>query len=82
MWHFDVIDLAKILSAFDCKEKVDAIVIPIWTTTPWTLPANEAVSVNPKLDYALLSCKIDKRNRVLVIANELIDEVMNRYQVF
>lgn len=27
----------------------------IWTTTPWTLPANQALSVNPELEYSLFS---------------------------
>ncbi len=31
------------------------IYIPIWTTTPWTLPANEAIAVHPDLDYALVA---------------------------
>jgi isoleucyl-tRNA synthetase len=29
--------------------------IPIWTTTPWTLPANQAVALHPELEYALVS---------------------------
>src|SRR5690606_35355370 len=32
----------------------DEIAVPIWTTTPWTLPASLAVSVGPELDYALV----------------------------
>lgn len=78
---FDVIDPNAVLSAFDCKEQCDAIVIPIWTTTPWTLPANEAVSVNPKLDYVLVSCNIAKQHRILVLVKDLLEDVMARYQV-
>ena len=78
---FEVISTKAILSAFHCDKIIDAIVVPIWTTTPWTLPANEAVCVNPKLDYVLVSCQFDKRQWVLVIAKALIDEVMPRYQV-
>jgi isoleucyl-tRNA synthetase len=37
----------------------EAVAVPIWTTTPWTLPANQAVSLHPELDYVL----IDARDR-------------------
>ena len=41
----------------------------IWTTTPWTLPANEAICVNPNFDYSLLQVN-DKK---YVVASERID---------
>ena len=41
----------------------------IWTTTPWTLPANLAVAVHPEIEYALI--KTDKGN--LIIAKDLIE---------
>ncbi len=44
----------------------------IWTTTPWTLPANLAVAVHPKLEYAFY--ELD--GRVLVIARELLSRVL------
>jgi len=43
------------------------LAIVIWTTTPWTIPANLAIAVNPKTNYALL----DAGDRVLVVASEL-----------
>ncbi len=46
----------------------------IWTTTPWTLPANLAIAVNPKFEYALVW--VD--GNVTVIAVELIEKVMQR----
>ncbi|UXD86646.1 isoleucine--tRNA ligase [Thalassolituus hydrocarboniclasticus] len=49
----------------------------IWTTTPWTLPANEAVSVNPILDYSLLLLK--QQNEYLILASDLVDDAINRY---
>ena len=42
----------------------------IWTTTPWTLPANLAVSVNERLDYALAD---DGEGRLLLVAADLIE---------
>ena len=46
--------------------------VAIWTTTPWTLPANLAVSVNERLDYALVD---DGEGRLLVVAADLIDSL-------
>lgn len=64
-------------SAEDLSGKQASIVI--WTTTPWTLPANEAVSVHPKLEYVLVNNKTN--NDVLVLANELADSVMEKYKL-
>ncbi|WP_133129766.1 isoleucine--tRNA ligase [Legionella yabuuchiae] len=50
------------------------VIVPIWTTTPWTLPANEAVSLHPELEYAL----IDSGNQYFIVANELAESVMGR----
>ena len=49
-----------------------ALQVAIWTTTPWTLPANLAVSVNERLDYALAD---DGNGRLLVVAADLIDSL-------
>nr|WP_115094335.1 isoleucine--tRNA ligase [Synechococcus sp. UW106] len=46
-----------------------ALQVAIWTTTPWTLPANLAVSVNERLDYALAD---DGAGRLLLVATDLI----------
>ncbi|MGM0436862.1 MAG: isoleucine--tRNA ligase [Bacillota bacterium] len=46
--------------------------ILIWTTTPWTIPANLAITVNPDLDYRVVEVNGEK----MVLAEELIEEVM------
>jgi len=43
----------------------------IWTTTPWTLPANLAISVHPKFDYVVVEVNHEK----LVVAETLLDQV-------
>lgn len=48
----------------------EALQVAIWTTTPWTLPANLAVSVNERLDYALAD---DGNGRLLLVASDLVD---------
>ena len=47
----------------------------IWTTTPWTLPANEAVSVHPEHDYVL----VRTAQGALILAEALMDDCLRRY---
>lgn len=49
----------------------------IWTTTPWTLSANEAISLNPDMAYSFVDCG----DKVLILANELRDACLARYNV-
>jgi len=64
---FKVADNAALGSAFGVEVKGDAYAV-IWTTTPWTLPANQAVSVNENLDYALI--RTDKGS--LILSNDIL----------
>lgn len=43
----------------------------VWTTTPWTLVANTAIAVNPKVDYQVVEIKVDEKIERLVIATDL-----------
>lgn len=56
---------------------VAAVSIPIWTTTPWTLPANEAVCVHPELEYVLVFCPA--LNQYFIILAALLPAVMQRF---
>ncbi len=47
----------------------------IWTTTPWTIPANQALNFHPEFDYAL----VDTGDRYLVLAQELVEACLARY---
>jgi isoleucyl-tRNA synthetase len=58
-----------------------AISIVIWTTTPWTLPANQAVALNAELDYNLIEHDINGKPEYLVLAAALADSCMKRYGV-
>ncbi len=55
--------------------------VVIWTTTPWTLPANQAVAVNQELEYAVIQYDNDGQQERLVIAEQLVKDVMLRYGV-
>ncbi len=55
------------------------ISVVIWTTTPWTLPANLAVSLHPDLEYAVVQCDIGHGAERLLIAEALLKDTMLRY---
>ena len=46
----------------------------IWTTTPWTLPANVAIAVNPQYDYV----KVNIGSEVWIISESLVEKVMKK----
>ncbi len=53
----------------------------IWTTTPWTLPANQAVALNPALDYAVVQCESARGHERLLVAEALLKDAMGRYGI-
>ncbi len=59
------------------KELNDSEIV-IWTTTPWTIPANKALAYNESLDYLLIEINDDGdfKNKKIVIADALIDTVI------
>src|SRR5208282_3338821 len=50
----------------------------IWTTTPWTLPANLAVAVGQDVDYAKVKYTRDGKSRTVIVASDLVKAVMAR----
>ncbi|WP_119343159.1 isoleucine--tRNA ligase [Facilibium subflavum] len=51
--------------------------IVIWTTTPWTLPANEAIAVHNEITYAL----VDINAQYIIVAKDLLDNVLSRTNI-
>jgi isoleucyl-tRNA synthetase len=87
---FRVIDAAELfrrigLSGADAPETVarGAPALVIWTTTPWTLPANEAVALGPEIAYALVAIPAQGEfaARCLVLAEELLGACAARYGI-
>lgn len=77
---FRAVDEAAVLSKFNLKEGHEGqgdVSIVIWTTTPWTLPANRAVAVSDHLEYVLVQVEGDTPRR-LIMASELAKDVMDR----
>jgi isoleucyl-tRNA synthetase len=68
-------DKAALLNLFAVDDDGSDVNVVIWTTTPWTIPGNLAVTVHPEFDYALVACNGER----IVIANDMVDVVMQRY---
>lgn len=74
---FPVVDLAALATAFGLSAAPAKAAAVIWTTTPWTLPANEAVSVHPELTYDL----IETEKGALILVRELAESAIKRYEL-
>ncbi|MYM35325.1 isoleucine--tRNA ligase [Duganella sp. FT94W] len=55
--------------------------IVIWTTTPWTIPSNQALNVNPELKYALVETARDGQPLLLILAQDLVESCLARYKL-
>ncbi len=54
----------------------------IWTTTPWTLPANQALCFHPEFDYAVTHCEVSSdKEDVLIVAKDLLPSLMDKIGV-
>ena len=65
----------KLATAFGLTHLRGPAFAVIWTTTPWTLPANEAVSVHPELTYDL----VQTEKGALILVRELVEAALKRY---
>ncbi|CAM3357693.1 isoleucine--tRNA ligase [Pseudomonas plecoglossicida] len=74
---FPVADDAKLAAAFGLPALAKPAAIVIWTTTPWTIPANQALNIHPEFKYAL----VDTGERLLVLAEELVESCLKRYDL-
>ena len=63
----------------DVQDNGAPVGIPIWTTTPWTLPANRAVVLSDAFGYVLVEAEIAGRSERLVLAHGLAAEALKRY---
>ncbi len=78
---FPVVDLAAFTEAMGDVKGEGEVAVVIWTTTPWTLPSNQAVSIHPDLDYVLVQCDADCGVARYFLAEELLESVMARWGV-
>ncbi|TXE74096.1 isoleucine--tRNA ligase [Serratia nevei] len=71
---FHAADAAAVAAKFGVSHFNGTISLVIWTTTPWTLPANRAISLHPDFTYQLV--QVD--GQCLILAAELVESVMKR----
>ncbi|MCC7098293.1 MAG: isoleucine--tRNA ligase, partial [Rubrivivax sp.] len=68
-------DPDKLFAAFGIAPIDKPVFAVIWTTTSWTIPANQALNLNPELEYAL----VDTERGLLVLAASLVESCLQRY---
>jgi isoleucyl-tRNA synthetase len=67
----------KLAAAFGLPRLNKDAFIVVWTTTAWTIPANQALNLNPELEYSL----VDTDRGVLLLAASLVGKCMERYKL-
>ncbi len=72
---FEFVDLKRLARPFGFTHLLEPAFAVIWTTTPWTLPANQAVTVHPELHYNL----VRTAKGLLVLAEDLREASLQRY---
>ena len=73
---FSCEDVIVAENIFSTKINKDLLAV-IWTTTPWTIPANEAICVNPKLEYGLYESK----DNFFILSTELAQGKFEQYSI-
>ena len=68
---------AKLAAAFGLKSLDKDAYAVIWTTTAWTLPANQALNVGPEIEYSL----VDTPRGLLILASALVEKCLARYEL-
>ena len=72
---FECAEPAKLAAAFGLPTLDQPAFAVIWTTTAWTIPANQALNLNPEIEYALVKTE----RGLLVLAASLVEKCMERY---
>ncbi|WP_349743086.1 isoleucine--tRNA ligase [Roseateles cavernae] len=68
---------AKLAAAFGLPSLAKDAFTVIWTTTPWTIPANQALNLNPELSYAL----VDTPRGIFMVAEALVEKCLARWKL-
>ncbi|MDX1588975.1 MAG: isoleucine--tRNA ligase [Oleiphilaceae bacterium] len=79
--RFTAPDTGAVAAAFGQSALEAPVSVVIWTTTPWTIPANQAVSLNPELEYSLIRTDAGQGTEYLIVAEELRESVAERWQL-
>ncbi|PQK94341.1 isoleucine--tRNA ligase [Pantoea ananatis] len=71
---FNAVDADRARAAFGVTASEGPVSLVIWTTTPWTIPANRGISLHPEFTYQLVQIA----GRSLILAKDLVESVMKR----
>ncbi|MGR3807418.1 isoleucine--tRNA ligase [Pasteurella testudinis] len=77
--RFTAEDESAVAAKFNADSEGEIAAV-IWTTTPWTLPSNQAISINPELCYQLVQINGEQPKR-LILVKELVESVMKELEV-
>ncbi len=70
----------KLAKAFGlAKLPTDKGYVVIWTTTPWTIPSNQALNMHPEFSYALVQTERNGEPVLLLLAEKLVESCLQRY---
>ena len=71
---------ARIATAFGLSQlPTEKGYIVIWTTTPWTIPSNQALNVHPEFNYALVHTSRNGETVLLILAEDLVESSLQRF---
>jgi isoleucyl-tRNA synthetase len=79
--RFFVNDVSELCSMLKIDMFDGPVSIPIWTTTPWTLPGNQAVALNAKLEYSLIKTNNGQDKEYLLVASDMLNTIAARYHL-
>ena len=74
--RFRIVDGEDVNARFSVDDRKIASVV-IWTTTPWTLPANQGVALHPDFEYVM----VDDGEERLILAEALLGSSLHRYGI-
>lgn len=74
---FKAAEPAKLAAAFGLPGLAKDAFAVIWTTTAWTLPANQALNLNPEIEFSL----VDTERGLLILASNLVEKCLARYSL-
>ncbi|AIY40395.1 Isoleucyl-tRNA synthetase [Collimonas arenae] len=77
---FPFAESEKLAAAFGLPSlPTDKGYVVIWTTTPWTIPSNQALNVHPEIDYALVQTTRNGEPLLLILAQDLVEDSLQRF---
>jgi len=77
---FKVKDIKGLEADIEQKDLKIPTYFLVWTTTPWTLPGNVALAVNPNFSYVIIKLRVENNDEKLILAKERLGVIDQKYQ--